>query len=305
MQEATAKQNWKQFVSVFVNRVKASRLSSSSVMIAFYFLLSLFPLLVTAVTLLPYFKIDPSTIAPYLESIFPGAVYEAILPVLNSLFTQTNGGALSLGIIATLWSASRVIKHIQTGVSRAYGVANDQFFLFARILAVGTLVLLFAVILFVSFLLSVGEDLLQWLAEGASWLEPCLYILKWPVPIFMLIATCVVLYLGSPNLRLRVRDVLPGAFFSTLFFAVSARVFSLYINHAVQPFSAYGTLSSVFILMLWMRLIGYIILIGAILNATLYEWKHGGVPIRENKAGAYVRNKYSSMLEARRKKRAQ
>lgn len=290
---------WARFPQSFFHRFKDGRISSYSIMIAFYFLLSLFPLLVTAATLLPYFNIDPETVLPYLETLMPEPVLNVIMPAVNSLLTQSNGGLLSLGIITTIWSASKIIKHIQQGINAAYGVNDTGIYIVSRIISVGTLILILLLLMVVIVLFSFGELALENFISVSGWAESALYHfnkIKWPIPIVMLILTLSVVYISTPNLRLRVRDVLPGAALSTLLLLGSVRLFALYINHAIQPITAYGTLSSIFILMVWMRLVGYILLIGAVLNATLHELFIGGPPVRRSKADAYLRKQMQRVL---------
>lgn len=269
-------------------------------MFAYYFLLSLFPLLVSVATLLPYFNINPETIKPYIEILLPLPVFDVIMPMVDSLLTTVRGGLLSLGIFTTLWSASKIIKHMQAGIDAAYGVKEKSTYIISRIISVITLILAILLLLALTVVFSFGETLLLRFATISGWAVSLLHNLntiKWPLPICMLLLTVVLIYISTPNLKLRIRDVLPGSILSMGFMIGSVQIFALYINYAVQPLSAYGTLSSFFILMLWTRFMGYILLIGAVLNATLYELLHGEPPLKKSRVDDYIRQQFDKLIQ--------
>lgn len=268
----------KRFLPLLYNRMLRSKLSNNSAVIAFYFMLSLIPLLVVITTLIPYFRVDPASIAPYVYSMLPEPVYNVIMPLISNLLTQTSGGMLSLGIVGTIWSASKVIKHIQSGIYSAFGVENGQRYIFSRIISVATLILILLACIILTLFFSFGEYLFAYFQVNLNYTAVKVYI-----PLVAIFGIIALIYYTTPGLKLSLKQILPGSILSTVFLFFSIKVFALYLNYSIQPFTASGTISSMFILLIWMQLIGYILLTGAALNAAIYAIKYDLPPVRENK----------------------
>ena len=66
--------------------------------VACYLLLSLFPLLIAVGNVLPYLRIDPNSVLPYIAEAIPKDVYKNLEPAIRSLLTQRSGGLLSVSL---------------------------------------------------------------------------------------------------------------------------------------------------------------------------------------------------------------
>ena len=65
------------------------------------------------------------------------------------------------------------------------------------------------------------------------------------------------------------REVLPGAGFSTLGWLVVSMAFAYYVDNFARFSAIYGSIGGVMILLIWLYLSAVIILIGGELNAAL------------------------------------
>ena len=79
----------------------------SSIVIAYYILFSIFPIIIIIGNVLPLFHIDTAPIAKYLNLIFPDQVSSFIMPIINSLLKTTSTGYISFGIILASWSFAK------------------------------------------------------------------------------------------------------------------------------------------------------------------------------------------------------
>lgn len=81
------------------------------------------------------------------------------------------------------------------------------------------------------------------------------------------------LYFSVPSRRVRWRDALTGAWLSAVLFTVLGTGFGLYVK-GLTPYSAiYGALAAVPVFLLWMYLIWFVILAGAVITAALSDWR--------------------------------
>ena len=97
-------------------------MGTTSVVVAYYLLLSLFPLMIALGNLLPYLSIDPNTVLSYVQELIPSQIYDFIGPAIENLLTTSSGGLLSISALAALWSASQSINALQIAMNKAFGV---------------------------------------------------------------------------------------------------------------------------------------------------------------------------------------
>ncbi len=121
-------ENLMRFIETTQKRITDSEMSTTSVVVAYYLLLSLFPLIIAFGNILPFLHIDQETVLTYLREVIPETVYQFIGPAIKDLLTQSSGGLLSVSALAALWSASQSINALQIAMNKAYGVENRKKF---------------------------------------------------------------------------------------------------------------------------------------------------------------------------------
>ena len=84
---------------------------------------------------------------------------------------------------------------------------------------------------------------------------------------------CNKLYTMGPNLKLKAISILPGALFATLSWTIVSRLFGYYIDHFSSYIKTYGTIGAFMAFILWLYITGYILIIGAEINAIFHNYK--------------------------------
>src|SRR5699024_3317970 len=82
-----------------------------------------------------------------------------------------------------------------------------------------------------------------------------------------------VLYTLAPNVKIKMKSVIPGAIFATIIFLSGSFLFSIYISNFANYSKTYGSIAGIIILMLWLYITGFIIIIGAEINAIIHQRK--------------------------------
>lgn len=275
----------KRFVRLFRERMKQTEMMQYSVYIAFYLLLSFFPVLIVIGNILPLFDIDPNNLLLYLDTIIPAQVLDLFGPTLRNLLTSSSGGLLSLGIIGTLWAASKGVTAIHSGVNKAYGLDNTGiYYVITRVVSILTLALVLLMLVLILLLFS-------FIALFMDQIDPAimrvLRPLSWVAVLVGLFIVLLMIYIFAPDLKVRIRDAAPGAAFVSASWMLLVETFALYVRYVARA-SGYGTIGAFFLLMIWLNLASKIILLGAILNATIYESKYGTPKKRVGKVERYV-----------------
>lgn len=277
------KQKVKRFINTVRRRVKESQMTQSSIVIAYYLLLSLFPLLIAVGNLLPFLNIDPNTVLPYLQELIPETIYEFLEPAIGDLLTQGSGGLLSLSAILTIWTASASMNAIQIALNKAYGVSSRGNFIVVRAVSVIAMIILLFAIVGVTLVVGFGKYILEQIQP--IFLFPDTIIstfqtLKWPLTLLILMALMVVIYGFIPNVRLRARSIFPGAVFATVGWLILSQAFGIYAKYFTTRISGYQIIGSFIVLMLWLNFASMIIILGGIINAVTEEFIAGKVEER-------------------------
>lgn len=81
------------------------------------------------------------------------------------------------------------------------------------------------------------------------------------------------LYVVVPNYRVRLRHGLIGSLFATFMFEITKRGFALFVANFSAYKTIYGAVAALPVFLIWIYLSWIIILAGAVLTATLPEWR--------------------------------
>ena len=236
---------------------------------ACYFLaISIFPALLLLLASLRYTPLSATDLIRLLEGILPGALMGAAESLIVSTYYNSSAGLLSISALAALWSASRGIHGLLTGLNRIYGVSEDRTWLYTRLISVGyTFVFLLLVIVTLVFQVF-GEALADRLWVGHFLVELIDWRSTWLVTTQILIFDLI--YMVLPNRHNRFLWSLPGAVLAALGWQLFSRVFSIYVEHMLSRYSnIYGSVYTVALGLLWVYCCMCILLFGGLLNRLL------------------------------------
>lgn len=286
------------------DRFSEAELGNSSVVVAYYLLLSLFPLLIAVGNLLPFLHIDPQSVLPYMQELIPENIYSFLGPAIEDLLTNGSGGLLSISAVATLWSASQSINALQSAMNKAYGVDDRQNIVVVRIVSLLVIVLFMVALIGVSVVIGLGQavlDFLQPMFQISDNLIGTFQTLKWPLTILALLVIMSLIFWLVPNAKVTLRSTLPGTVFTTIGWLLLGQLFGIYAQFFASKISGYQIIGSFIVLMIWLNFMATIIIIGGILNAVVAEYTTGAeVQEREgpvSKLSAKIEEKFSKDKE--------
>lgn len=296
-----------------VDRAGADRLPGLAAELAFWVLLSLPALLLTAIAALSLVAgegdgwrddlidriVDVASVA-----LTSGVLDDVLRPVLVRLVEDTTLSVVSVAFLVTVWTASRAVKVVLVVIAITYGEQEPGGFrrrLLAFALTLGALVvgLLLAPLLIVGpgFGEQLGDQLGDLPGLEASVLGSIWRGAYWPTVISLATLALASLYhVGAPwNTRWR-RD-LPGAVLATGGWLAGSAALRLYGAWILNSESAYGPLAGPIVGLLWVWLTGFAVLVGAEFNAQierLWPTRPADVP-----DGPGVRERLTSVIDRR------
>lgn len=241
---------------------------------SFFLALAVFPSLVLLMGLLRYTSLDVADLTELLHGILPTALMPAAQRLIANTYRSTTGMVLSISAVTALWSASRGIHGLRTGLNAIARVEEARNWLYTRLVSVVYTVLFLLVLLLTLALHVLGTGLIHWLPLSES---PILRFLENVVDLrfFLLLGVQTVLFCGMfaylPNRRSHLRDVFPGAILASLGWLIFTQLYSYYIEHFAGLSIVYGSVYAVALSLLWLYCCISIVFYGGALNQWLQK----------------------------------
>ena len=266
----------KKFVKEMYYRLMYDEISLLSANLSYYFILSLFPMLIVALALTPYFKIDQQFLLEKIQNFAPGDLGDYLFDMISEVLNNKNNTIITVGIVFTLWSASSGIYGIIIAFNNAFRVRDGRIWIVTKFISV-VITALFLVGMFVVLALVVFGKQLTYLLFHKFNLDEGFYnlwsVLNYSFPILFIFIVFVFLYIMGPNLKLKAISILPGAIFSTISWTLVSRLFGYYIDHFSSYIKTYGTIGAFMAFIIWLYITGYILIIGAEINAIFHNYR--------------------------------
>ncbi len=100
--------------------------------------------------------------------------------------------------------------------------------------------------------------------------------LSWFVPVLIVVVAFTVLYAVVPNRTVAWRNAIAGGVAAGILFSILRWTFGMYLIYFPVYRTIYDALSAVPIFLVWMYLSWAVILFGAVVTASLADWRGGG-----------------------------
>ena len=243
--------------------------------IAFFLVLSIFPILTLIGVIASKFSLDLSMIIDLEEIVLPSNLSE-----LLASFIQGKGFDTNIGIfmIIGFFLASNGAAAIILASNNLYGFPNSDY-LKRRIKSIFIIVLIIFLFIFMMIFLAFGNKLIALLLNYIK--DPTLVkmiyylfvILKWPFALFIIFFNVKLIYTIAPDWKIMSKHTTKGALFTTISWILVVQIYSFWVNHFSNYDLFYGSLSNIIVLMLMIYFISYILVIGIAINVKSYEYK--------------------------------
>jgi len=241
----------------------------------YFIVLAVFPTLVLLLSLLRYIGLDVNDFTRALEGVIPSALLPTVKKVIFSTYQATSGAVVSVSAIAALWSASRGIYGLLTGLNAIYRTPENRGYWYTRGVSM-VYTFLFLIVMVLTLMLHVfGNALLTFMPAGGS---PFWYFLTEVIDLrfffllFIQTALFTAVFMVFPNKRNRFFDSLPGAIFASCGWLVVTDLFSTYVAYFPNYANIYGSVYAVALSLLWLYICISIVFYGGALN---YLLAHG------------------------------
>lgn len=255
-------------------RISGLRVSLYAANASFFLVLAAFPALLLLLGLLRYTPLEVERLGEMLAGFLPEALAEGAEELILLTYDNTSGITLGLSVVTTLWSASRGIYGMITGLNGVYEVEEDRGYFHVRLLSVAyTFAFLLVLLLTLAFHVF-GTKLLLLLRHHSHPVFRFLMEvvdLRFFLLLFLQTGIFILMYMVLPNQQNRFWDALPGALLAASGWLVFSDLYSIYVANFAHLSNVYGSVYAVALSMLWLYFCMAIVFYGGVLNHLLTE----------------------------------
>jgi membrane protein len=258
--------------------------------LAYYFFFALFPAVLVGIAFASFFPLEHfvDRIVGTLGGIVPGDIVGILQDQIRKISEGKNGGILTFGLVAALWSSSAALVGLIDALNRAYDIEEGRPWWKVRLLAIGLTLALAALILAAFALVLVGPTAAEYIAR-ATGLGPVFAwtwkLLQWPVVLALVAIGAGFVYYFAPDADQEWVWVTPGAVLAAGVWLAASLGFKYYVSNFATYTETYGTIGGVMVLLLWFYLSGVVFLLGAEMNAEIEHASPYGKAVGEKAPG--------------------
>jgi membrane protein len=270
--------SWRQLGLRLWRQIWEDELLGRCAELAYFFLFSIFPLLLFMTTLLGYVaEANPrlqDSLFHWMARVTPSRDVTALLNhTLMEIRAARNGTRLYLSLGAAVWVASNGMLAVSRTLNTACGLKESRPWWRRRIMAIA-LTLGFSVLIVAAlFLIFEGAAIGEAMADrmGISIVFAVVWhFLRWPLILVFVALSFEMVYNFAPNLGAQERQWgSPGAVTGVSLWLLASFGLRLYLAYFHSYTTAYGSLGAVILLLVWFYLTAFAILMGGEVNSEI------------------------------------
>ena len=254
-----------------IEKIMKDHVSAYATQAAFFMMLSLVPIIMLLMALIQFTPVTQGNIIAVIHEILPTTIQGAIISIVNEAYKQT-GTTISVSILVATWSAGRGMLAMANGLNsiRGYQETRNYFFLRLRA-ALYTLAFLVSMILTL-VLLGFGNSislLVNKYIPVIQYATDFIIEIRIAVVMILLIVMMLFIYRFLPSKSGKFINQLPGAVFTSIGWACTSFLISIYMDIFKGFSNLYGSLTTIVLIMLWLYFCMYLMLLGAEINHLL------------------------------------
>jgi membrane protein len=255
--------------------------------LTYYALMSLFPTLLLAVSLLGVLGEFPATynaIIGHLRGVVPAATLAPLDAAVRAALKSKGTAAVALiaAILTALYGATGYLEAARRALNVVFEASLARSFVRRKLIDIASTVVLLALLLTTLVLMFAGGGVAHEVlgpAAASVW-----RIARWPGAFASALLVFSFIYYVTPNVHQRAfRWITPGALAGVAMWLAASAAFSGYLANFKSFNVTYGSFAAAIILLVWLWLTNVALLFGAEVNAEIERAKEisEGVPEQE------------------------
>jgi membrane protein len=254
------------------------QMSQHAAALTYYSLMSLFPGLLLAISLLALIGQYPETydaIIGYLRDVVPASTLDPLDRSLRSAFQHKGTAAttLAVSVVLAFYGTTGVLESARRALNVVFEVQHGRSFLRRKLVDVLSTIVLMTLILLSLVLIFVGggfaRDLLGFAGFGPE-VADVWNVARWPAAVAVAVLVFSFVYYVTPDVDHHTfRWLTPGAAVAVLLWLAASWGFARYVSTVADVGAIYGAFAGAIVLVAWIFISNLALLLGAELNAAV------------------------------------
>ena len=268
------KKQWDRIMRI-LDRAAQSHVGAYAAQSAFFFVLSLIPIILLLMTMVQYTPLTRGDVMTAVTEVFPKTVTPFLISIINEVYSQSTA-IIPVTILVALWSAGRGVLAITSGLNCIYQSKETRNYFYLRLRASVYTVLFLLVIISCLLLAVFGNRSSIFVEINAPVLQKAVDFLiriRTSLTVGVMMLFCMLLYRFLPDVKIRTKwkHQIPGSVFSAIGWQIISLIFSVYLDIFEGFSTMYGSLTTIVLVMLWLYFCMYMILLGGVINITIFK----------------------------------
>ncbi len=266
------KKGSKKFVKNFKEVIKRPEMSILPGQLAFYFLMSLIPIIALATLIVS--KITTSfNLFDIISSVLPSSLTKIFESVVNSANSYNNFFVL---LFFYIFLGSNGPGAIIIASNTLYGIKSKGY-IDNKIKAMFMTIVMIILLIFLLLIPIGGDFLIGLLTEHFTSLKSIynhIYVYeisKALMSFFVIFVNVKLLYTMAPNKKIKSKHTTIGTLFTSSSWVIASEIFLFYITNIATYDALYGNFANILVLLLWIYLLAYLFVIGMAININWYQ----------------------------------
>lgn len=247
---------------------------------SFFIVLSLFPSLILILGILRNAGLQAESLLSVLEGFVPEVLFPAVQKSVRAAYRNTTGTVLGISALSALWSASRGIYGLVTGLNAIYGVRESRGYFYTRAVCVGYMFAFLGLLILTLVIHVFGNTILQAFPKDIPFIRFLDEVVGLRFLLLLLLQTglFIAMFIALPNDAVHFTDALPGSVLAALGWLLFSRLYSVYVERFSVYAGIYDSVYTMMIGMLWLYFCISIVFYGGVLN----HWFRNRKILKEN-----------------------
>lgn len=268
------KKQWDRIMRI-LDRAAQSHVGAYAAQSAFFFVLSLIPIILLLMTMVQYTPLTKGDVMKAVTEVFPKTVTPFLISIINEVYSQSKA-IIPVTILVALWSAGRGVLAITSGLNCIYQSKETRNYVYLRLRS-SIYTLLFLLVIISCLLLAVfGNRISIFVEMNVPVLQKAVEFLiriRTSLTVGVMMLFCMLLYRFLPDVKIKTKwkHQIPGSVCSAIGWQIISLIFSVYLDIFEGFSTMYGSLTTIVLVMLWLYFCMYMILFGGVINITIFK----------------------------------
>jgi membrane protein len=259
------------------SEIRADDVFGRAAQLAYYFFLALFPFLICVIAALSIFGAADrgrGILFALFARFLPAPAFDLIAETFGQIVASSGPLKMSVGVLASVWSASLGMSAMMDTLNAAYRVKETRSIFKQYLIAIALTLGIGLLIVLSTLMVVVGDSVIAALAlphaVSTTW-----HIVEWPLAVALLLFGFALTYYFAPDLKTRKwRWITPGALAGLVLLLLVSAGMRVYLHFYGSYSATYGSLAGVIVLLLCFYLGGVAVLSGGVLNGVIEDAAH-------------------------------